>query len=97
MAKRKTFDVEAFRNQINSRLANSTCTPDIRMGYCMALEHVLHETGNYRGFNYLDASQVPECEAPGIIGVRDEHGCWQPHPDYEKRFKETDETRRHYH
>lgn len=52
---RKMFQVDALRTNVNSMLAGSTCSPAERIGMASVLESVLHDTGNYRGFRYLDA------------------------------------------
>jgi hypothetical protein len=51
----KTIKVAALTEKINSMLAESTCTPGERLSMVGILESVLHETGNYRGYRYLDA------------------------------------------
>ena len=83
MARRKTFDVDQLRISVNSRLAGSVCSADVRSGMCSILEEVLHDTGNYRGFGYLTATEVPRGHLPGII--RDGENSVFP-----------DETRRYY-
>jgi len=54
MGKRKTIEVERIKEKINSMILNS---PDdmIREREALAnfLSVILHETGNYKGFNYL--------------------------------------------
>lgn len=82
---RKTFPVDELRNSINEILASSTCSPDIRKGQMNVLEHVLHETGNYRGFQYLGVEHVPDGQLPGIN--------WGHVGDYEASFFNTDPTR----
>ncbi len=82
---RKTFNVEEVRIMINEILAVSTCSPDIRKGQMNVLEHVLHSTGNYRGYAYLTADQVPSGQLPGIN--------WGHVGDYEASFFNTDNTR----
>lgn len=52
--KRKTFKVQDLVNRTNDRLRVSTCSPEVRLGMIAVLESILHETGNYRGFNYLE-------------------------------------------
>ena len=64
MNSRKTFEVKAlkeFCNKMLSRPENDfakTTTQEWKDGYrygiATALEHVLHETHNYRGFNYVE-------------------------------------------
>lgn len=54
---RKTVDVEVIRNRVNVMLAapdSSHCNAETRKGAAFILETVLHDTGNYAGFNYLD-------------------------------------------
>lgn len=51
---RKTFSVEALLRTVNAALAAPGSTPDGREGMSVMLEHVLHETGNYAGFRYLE-------------------------------------------
>ena len=63
---RKTFSVDTFKDQINNILAVSVVSADRREGMIVALEYVLHETGNYRGYRYLLSSEVPEGHQPGI-------------------------------
>jgi hypothetical protein len=52
---RKTIPVETLTAKVNSMLALSTCSPVERLAMADVLEAVLHDTGNYRGFGYLDA------------------------------------------
>ena len=66
MAQRKTLDIAKFTAQINQVLADSTCSADHRRGLMAALETVLHDTGNYRGFRYLTHTEVPVGHKPGI-------------------------------
>lgn len=91
---RKTFKVDEFKNQINELLAGSTCSRDVRNGMMTALQVVLHDTGNYHGFRYLDITQIPEGCKPGIH--LDPDGSGMPHRDYKLRFEDTDGTRVSY-
>jgi hypothetical protein len=84
MAKRKTIDVLFLLDKVNDRNRLSTCPADIREGWNSLLEEVLHSTGNYAGFGYLSANDVPEGEKPGI----------SHDGDFTPRFP--DETRRVY-
>ena len=72
MARRKTLYVEQLKDQVNDILAASVVSADERRGMLKILEHVLHETGNYRGFRYLVLKEVPLGQKPGL--VIDEHG-----------------------
>lgn len=53
----KKFDVQTLREMVNLSLTRPNSmgwTEAHRLGAAYALESVLHETGNYRGFCYLD-------------------------------------------
>ena len=83
MAKgRKTIEVEAVKNKLNDMLKNGTQSKDERYGLISAIQTILMDSGNYNGFKYLDESEVPKDELPGI----------RPNQD----FTNTDETRRKY-
>ena len=51
--KRKTIRVEDLIDNVNCLLDLSTCSPDVRFGMIAILEQVLHDTGNYKGFNNI--------------------------------------------
>lgn len=53
---RRTLRVDDLRAKVNAMLATSTCSPAERGAMATVLESVLHDTGNYRGFRYLDAT-----------------------------------------
>jgi hypothetical protein len=59
MANRKTFSVRELVININYRLEHSTCTDAERFAMISVLENVLHETGNYAGFQYLGSPADP--------------------------------------
>jgi len=86
---RKTFNVVEFKELVNSTLAS---TPEdavqYRHGVIACLEFILHDTGNYKGFRYLTAAEVPY-GLPGINGPIEDLS-------YEERFANTDSTRRAY-
>ncbi len=104
---RKSFDVDKVKDRINNALAvlddrklvkpvNEGWPPidgySYRRALVVTLEDILHETGNYRGFRYLDQSEVPPDNKPGInVGPDGEQ------LPYEQRFGETDRTRVCYH
>ncbi len=54
MKNRKTYEVEALTVRINRRLADKATLPVVRKELAALLSAVLHATGNYHGFNYLD-------------------------------------------
>jgi hypothetical protein len=80
---RKTCYVRDLIEEVNRRNSVSTCPPDVRSGWNSLLDGVLHETGNYRGYTYLEARHVPVGQAPGVL--RTETGNVFP-----------DESRRNY-
>lgn len=89
----KTFNVDKFRVRVNEVLAISIVEPEIRAGWIRALEHVLHETGNYRGFRYLTHRDVPSGQRPGI-NISPIDG--QHLESMLERFRNTDPTRVFY-
>ena len=86
---RKTFNVAGFKELVNNTLATTgEGEMHYRYGIIDALEHVLHETGNYKGFRYLSKDEVPHGR-PGINLPVENHTM-------EERFNDTDLTRRYY-
>ena len=67
MAKRKTIEVKRLVDEVNRINRESTFSPEHREGINLFLENILHETGNYEGFNHLYERDVPAGEKPGII------------------------------
>jgi hypothetical protein len=90
--KRKTLNVAEFVVKMNDSIARSTGSADVRTGLMAAIESVLFETGNYKGFCYLTVNDIPAGQLPGIN--LDAYG--QHHEDFEMRFENTDRTRVHY-
>ena len=101
--KRKTLNVEEFKATINSYLLNSFDKQGgLRQGNAMALENVLHATGNYRGFGYLTERDMVKSEY-GTISSRGINTLAKPaeqysDPDerYSLWFNNTDDSRRYY-
>lgn len=63
---RKTIPVEDIKNQVNNTLATYTdAHPEFLSGIRLMLENILHQTDNYRGYQYLDKSEVPANCKPG--------------------------------
>ena len=87
MPPRKTLRVRETVLMLNEMLKDSTGSADFRDGICTAIEHVLHSTGNYCGFRYLEAVEVPYGHAPGIYW----HSLTK-----DPIFTNTDASRRHY-
>jgi hypothetical protein len=64
---RKTFSVEKFRNDTNAILASKETatmyeTTIAQIAYCeckcTTLERVLHDTGNYEGFMFINNNDI---------------------------------------
>lgn len=55
MAKRKTIDVARLIDMSNTYLAsgNPMISDEMRLAVCSFISSILHETGNYKGFNYI--------------------------------------------
>lgn len=55
MAKRrKTYPIKKLIAKANMALESSKLTPEQRYTLFYFVADILHETGNYRGFNYID-------------------------------------------
>lgn len=69
--KRKTTNVAEFLDWANGVLAmpeSDVITPEHKQGVIHALDHVLHATGNYHGFSYLDPYDAEDPEFKDING-----------------------------
>lgn len=55
---RKTIEVETLREMTNHFLANQNTNADERQGVADMFESVLHQTGNYKGYRYLDTDEI---------------------------------------
>jgi hypothetical protein len=70
MSSRKTVSVLSLLEQANKRLAvvsphdSDALGRAYRHGICSFIERILHDSGNYAGFGYLDS--------PYVAGVTDE-------------------------
>jgi rhodanese-related sulfurtransferase len=51
--KRKTIEVKKLLDWANDMLANENLSSDEHSGVCHFIENVLHESGNYAGFNHV--------------------------------------------
>ena len=54
MKAKKTIRIDWLKNHVNQMLKNSTCSDDIRKGFCAVLECALHQANAYKGYNHLD-------------------------------------------
>ena len=54
MKAKKTTSVEMFKNWANEQLKRTDeyATQEFKAGICTGLERVLHDSGNYNGFNH---------------------------------------------
>jgi len=55
---RKTVEVGTLLRRVNYFLKNANSTPDEREVLCTFIEGTLHDTGNYRGYAYLDTAEI---------------------------------------
>lgn len=51
---RKTIPVADVVDAVNAMLEKSICGPEGRYGLMTLLERILHDTGNYWGFQFTD-------------------------------------------
>ena len=86
----KKLNVPEFKDKMNLLLAQSMVSSDYRRGLQAALEHVLHETNEYKGFRYLTYKEVPPGHPPGMNVDKD---TGEIENDYTARFFMTDNTR----
>ena len=95
--RRKTFEVNKFRQQINRGLLHSRDDQrGFRQGMLSALEGVLHETGNYQGFGYLNKDDMMLSDYGTTLGINTHQGAPFESLTYEQRFEGTDDSRVHY-
>ena len=50
---RKTIKVSLIKEWANELLTDSTMSEEAKSGICTTIEEILHETDNYKGFNYV--------------------------------------------
>ena len=82
---KKTIKVQEILDTVNTSLATYEGNQRTEIsGMISLLEHILHSTGNYNGFIYLEQREVPFDCIPGI------------RPDQEDKFLDTDCFRRRY-
>ena len=55
---RKTIAVGTLLHRLNYFLANDKGTADEREIMISFVEGILHDTGNYRGYRYLDTAEI---------------------------------------
>jgi hypothetical protein len=55
---RKTAEVGTLLHRLNYFLANENTTAEEREVMCQFVEGILHDTGNYEGYRYLDTTEI---------------------------------------
>ena len=60
MRKRSTTEVKSLLKYANDELKRKDefATKEFKMGICNMIEFILFETGNYRGYSYLDNTDI---------------------------------------
>ena len=82
---RKTFNVAEFKDYVNSKLVLDYLSDDEKYGLITALEHVLHETGNYKGFGYVYKDDVRPC-FPDKVGAQACNPAWDMARDMRRQY-----------
>jgi len=64
MRSRKTVEVEQVKKMANDMLARTDeyATYKFKAGVCTMIEGVLHASGNYNGFSFIDPTARPDDE-----------------------------------
>lgn len=91
---RKTFSVEEFRASVNHFLQHSK--DDMvgnRQGMATALESVLHASGNYKGFGYLNREDMADSDYGSTVGINTTRFEPSESMTYEQKFEGTDKSR----
>lgn len=50
----KTISVGHVLERVNTQLASNEIPEQTKWGICSLIENILHDSGNYAGFNYID-------------------------------------------
>ena len=82
---RKTFNVSEFKDYVNSKLVLDTLSKDEKYGLITALNHLLHETGNYNGFMYVFKDDVRPC-LPDKVGAAACNPDWDMDRDVRRKY-----------
>jgi hypothetical protein len=81
---RKTFDVLHFKEYVNSKLVLDL-SDDEKYGLITALDHILHETGNYKGFGYVYKDDIRPC-FPDKVGADACNPAWDKSRDVRRKY-----------
>lgn len=85
--KRKTIEVSAIREKVNKMLLESADeNVEGRNALIVFIGSILHESGNYHGFGYIDKAQSMTGSTFGVDMSKPQRN-W---------FENTDRTRVHY-
>lgn len=82
---RKTFNVAEFKDYVNSKLVLDYLSDDEKYGLIAALDHILHETGNYKGFGYVFKDDVRPC-FPDKVGADAYNPAWDKTRDMRRKY-----------
>jgi len=82
---RKTFNVAEFKDYVNSKLVLDYLSDDEKYGLLSALDHILHETGNYKGFGYVYKDDVRPC-FPDKVGADACNPAWDKSRDVRRKY-----------
>ena len=82
---RKTFNVSEFKDYINSNLVEDRLSNDEKYGLIAALDHVLSETGNYKGYGYVYKDDVRPC-IEGKVGGDASNPAWDKSRDMRRKY-----------
>ena len=95
---RKTFSVEKLKTSINNQILHSPdADVEVRQALFSTLESILHDTGNYAGFQYLDRADMKFSQHGNTVGINTIKGQVTDSDElYNARFDNTDRTRVRY-
>ena len=88
---RKTVEIQKILDYANGFLSAQKGSVDARNAIISMIENVLMSANRYRGFRYLDETEVSAGDLPGIRWVDRVPGMVG-----DPRFENTDPTRRFY-
>jgi hypothetical protein len=97
---RKTISVERVKEMVNDMILHTPDDKKIgREALGMLLENILHETGNYQGYNMLTPNMMKESKNGCSVGINDfdfskNDLTWKE--ENEIKFNNTDHTRVFY-
>lgn len=98
MKPRKTVKIQSVVERANKFMLHSRDDQNReRAALHTFIADILHDTGNYRGFNYLDSRDMQQSTLGTTVGInRDSNGemlPYEPSAGITDRFDGTDSTR----